>query len=165
MRKSLLMLVAILLGLSLLGGCQSGAKPDDGSGEGPVTDPGQAAYPAPQIQPTATARAYPGPDGPGQPAGAPVRENGSIMNVEVLSLAQSEKNPDFVVIHVKVNATTPAPGLEEYDPNLASQEIDINLRVGDAVGLAPGDILRLTVSYRGDEWGGGYYGSNINHES
>ena len=83
------------------------------------------------------------------------------MQVEILSLTPSEKSPDFVVAHVRVNTAAAAEGFDQYDPNLAGQEIDILLPAGDAAGLAVGGIINLTVSYRGDEWGGGYYGSEI----
>ena len=154
MRKEIEITVLILLSLTLLAGCKN-EQPKSA-----VMD-WSTAYPE-QIQPAVIPDA-----GTLQPGvmSAPVRENGSIMNVEVLSLARSDRNPDFVVVHVLVNATAPAAGLEEYDPNLAGQEIDINLRSGDAASMLPGDIIRLTVTYRGDEWGGGYYGSDINHQN
>jgi hypothetical protein len=160
MKKNLLILVVILLSLFLLSGCKSdeAAPVPDASGEkaGDTTLPG---YPAPDSTiPEETMPGYPA------PAGAPVRENASRMNVEVLSLAQSEKNSEYVVMHVRVNSTAPVDGMDEYDANLAGQEVDITLAVGDAVSLAPGDIINLTVSYRGDEWGGGYYGTEISYE-
>ena len=54
-------------------------------------------------------------------------------------------------------------GFDEYNPNLVEQEIDIKLAIGDAANLVPGDVIILTISYRGDEWGGGYYGTGISH--
>jgi hypothetical protein len=98
------------------------------------------------------------------PVGGPVRPNASLATVEVLSLATSKNNPEYVVLHVLVRVSAPAEGLDEYDPNLVGQEIDINLAAGDAVNIAAGKILILTISYRGDEWGGGYYGTDISFQ-
>jgi hypothetical protein len=115
-------------------------------------------------QPTAVPLIDPVDPGVQPPLGAPVRENASLMGVEVLSISPNEKNSAEVIIHVKVVSSAAANGMDEYDPNLVGQEIDIHLNAADAVNLAAGSTLNLTVSYRGDEWGGGYYGSNLTLE-
>jgi hypothetical protein len=93
------------------------------------------------------------------PVGAPVRPNASLMQVEILTLAPSEKSQEYMVAHVLVIASAAIEGFDQYNPELSGQEIDILLTTGEAADLAPGDILDLAVSYRGDEWGGGYYGT------
>ncbi len=87
----------------------------------------------------ATPAGYPAPGTDNSPSGAPVRENASLMQVEILSLTPSEKNAEYVVIHVRVITTAPTEGLDEYNPDLAGQEVDIFLLVKDAVSLEPGD--------------------------
>ena len=153
MKLQIIILTLLMLSFGGLAACQT-AQPV------PVTNP--AVEPTPgnliiiTVQPQATA------DNNGSvppPAGGPVRPNASLATVEVLSLMTSQNNPEYVVAHVLVKTTTNAEGFDEYNPNLVGQEIDINLAVGDAAVLAPGDIIILTISYRGDEWGGGYYGS------
>lgn len=163
--------VLVLISLLVLTGCKKdqnvnsnpaadGSKESYPAQDNVVPQPTQASYPAPatpeSIQSTqSTTPGYPA------PANAPVRENASLMQVEILSLAKSEKSPDFVIAHVRVNTTAATAGLDEYDPNLAGQELDILLAAGDADSLAVGNIINLTVSYRGDEWGGGYYGREL----
>ncbi|MBN2258668.1 MAG: hypothetical protein JW704_12780 [Anaerolineaceae bacterium] len=165
MKKILLLLAIAIISLFMLSGCQSdtgaktGEKPAEGypasDGSEPLAaDPG---YPAPVDTETASDPGYPA------PAGAPVRPNASRMNVEILSLAESEKGAEFMLAHVRVNSTAPVEGMDEYDPNLAGQEIDITLAFEDGIMLAFGDIINLTVAYRGDEWGGGYFGSEISY--
>ncbi|MGA9397721.1 MAG: hypothetical protein WBV22_05605, partial [Anaerolineaceae bacterium] len=122
-------------------------------------------YPPPEIPiPEVSPPGYPAP-GNDSPSTAPVRENASLMNIEVLSITPNEKNAEDVILHVKVNTTAATNGMDEFNPNLAGQEIDIHVNKADAANLAVGNILNLTVSYRGDEWGGGYYGSNPTFES
>jgi hypothetical protein len=162
------MLILILLNLLVFSGCQKDQSVNETAA--PV---GSESYPEPVISvPLINPSDYPAPDdGEGNtnsvitvPQNAPVRENASLMQVEILSLTQSKVSPDYVIVHVLVNATTPVKGFDEYDSTLAGQEIDILLVTGDAISLAPGDVINLNVSYRGDEWGGGYYGSNISYE-
>ncbi len=164
-------LILILISLIALSGC----KTKETVSETVVPEGSSEGYPVPEVNLplVTTSEGYPAPDSsvgepevitdPGYPApsGAPVRENASLMQVEILSLSPSEKSPDFVVAHVRVNTTAAAEGFDQYDPNLAGQEIDILLPAADAAGLSVGSIINLTVSYRGDEWGGGYYGSSI----
>ena len=155
MKYPIVILTLLVIGLTGLAGCQPNQ---------PVLETNAAGEPTlgnliivttlPQVTP-------PGNGDAPQPAGGPVRENASLATVEVLSLTASKENPEFVVLHVLVKVTAPAEGLDEYNPSLAGQEIDINLAAGDAATLAPGDVIILTLSYRGDEWGGGYYGTEI----
>ncbi len=164
--------VLVLISLLVLTGC----KKDQDVNSTQAVDGSKESYPVPEtVVPTPTLASYPAPaktpestqstetTDPGYPApdNVPVRENASLMQVEILSLAKSEKNPDFVIAHVRVNTTAAAPGLDEYDPNLTGQELDILLAARDADSLAVGNIINLTVSYRGDEWGGGYYGREL----
>jgi hypothetical protein len=163
-------LILILISLLALSGCKTKetvtetAAPESSSG----------GYPAPEINlPLVTSPGYPAPEStpaedkavsePGypDPSSAPVRENASLMQVEILSLTPSDKIPDLVIAHVRVNNTAAVEGFDQYDPNLAGQEIDLLLTVADAARLTVGDVIELTVSFRGDEWGSGYYGSNI----
>ncbi len=153
MKKHLLILMLIAISTSLLSGC----KTQEGSSTNPVTGnqtqgTSGAGYPAPEIS---TEPAYPA------PSGQVVAENASRMTVEVLSLTPSANDPQNIIIHVKVNSSAAVEGKTEYNPNLAGTEIDINLTAADAAGLAVGSVLSLTVSFRADNWGGGYYGSEI----
>ena len=158
MKTKLGILTLVLISLLVLSGCKTGeptleTNPADGISTG---------YPAPQLPvQAATSAGYPAPGTDHSPAGAPVRENASLVQVEILSLTPSEKNAEYVVLHVRVITAAPAEGLEEYNPNLPGQEIDILVLAGDATSLEPGKIIDLTIRYSGDEWGGGYYGSNI----
>lgn len=153
-------LLLILICMSLFSGCKSDQQVD----ETVSTSDSSTGYPAPdttilKITPPNTSPGYPAPGSEGSPSTGPVRENASLMNVEVLAITPNEKNTGDVILHVKVNTSIPTNGLEEFNPNLVGQEIDIHINSTDAASLALGDILNLTVSYRGDEWGGGYYGS------
>ena len=157
MKYPIVILTLLVIGLTGLAGCQPNQ---------PVLETNAAGEPTlgnliiVTVQPQATPQSN---DRIPPPAGGPVRENASLATVEVLSLTTSKENPQFVVLHVLVKVTAPAEGLDEYNPSLAGQEIDINLAAGDAANLAPGDVINLTLSYRGDEWGGGYYGTGINY--
>jgi hypothetical protein len=153
MKYPFAILLTILAGLLLFSGCSPARE----------TPPGVAGTPENLIIVTVEPQVTPRMDFVAQPPGAPVRPNASRMQVEVLSLAQSEDNPDYTILHVLVFSTAPAEGLDEYASNLAGQEIEILLAVGDAVSLAPGDLLKIIVSYRGDEWGSSYYGSNVSY--
>jgi hypothetical protein len=159
-------LILILVSLLALGGCKSKetAVPTSASGDYPAPDVAlplviSPGYPAPEstvsVEKAVTDPGYPA------PSGAPVRENASQLQVEILSLTPSDKNPDLVVAHVRVNSLGMVEGFDPYDPEMVGKEVDILLITGDAAGLAVGDLINLTVSYRGDEWGGGYYGTGI----
>lgn len=159
MKKQLPILLLILIGISLLTGCKPEAT-DSVTMENPVVvnptaEIGGTGYPAPQ-----PVSGYPAPG----TSGSQVIDNASQMTVEILSLTPNAKDPRYVIAHVKVKTTTPVEGKPEYNPDVAGQEIDINLLAADAANLAVGDALRLTASFRGDEWGGGYYGSDISKE-
>lgn len=159
--KSFLILF-LLVSLLALGGCKT-AQPVVETGVSPAA--GDDAYPVPQAAVTIPAsEAYPAPDSGEGPAGAPVRPNASLMNVTILSILPDEKDSTQVILHVTVNTSQPANGLEEYNPGAVGQELDIRVSAQDAANLAVGNVINLTVSYRGDEWGGGYYGSGISLE-
>jgi hypothetical protein len=159
MKKQLTILLLLVIGISLLTGCKQGST-DNSTMENPVLENATAeisgtGYPAPQ-----TISGYPAPG----ISGSVVVDNASQMTVEILSLTPNAKDPQYVTAHVMVNSSVPVEGKPEYNPNLAGQEIDINLPVADAATLAVGNILNLTVSFRGDEWSSGYYGSDISKE-
>ena len=157
MKIQVLILTLLILSLGGLAGCQAAQ---------PVleTNPGVEPTLGNLIIVTVEPQATPQNDGRfPPPAGGPVRPNASLATVEVLSLATNNDNPEYVILHVLVKVSAPAEGLDEYDPNLTGQEIDINLLAGDAVNIAAGNVIILTISYRGDEWGGGYYGTGINN--
>lgn len=161
MKSKIGILALVLISLIILTGCKTDQPKDES-----ISTPGSSAgYPAPEITaPEITLPGYPAPGGNTSPAIGPVRENASAMNVVVLSITPNEKNADEMILHVKVNSAVPANNLEQYNPNLIDQEIDIHVSRADAANLSVGNVLNLTVSYRGDEWGGGYYGSNITLE-
>jgi hypothetical protein len=150
MKHITLILTLIMISFGALAGCQTAQ---------PVMDPTPNNILV-TVQPQATDQA--GGRVP-PPARAPVRPNASLATVEVLSLTPSKDRPDTVIVHVLVKTTAPAEGLDEYNPDLTGQEIDINLAAGEAANLVAGDVISLTLSYRGDEWGGGYYGTMINN--
>ena len=157
MKIQTIVLTLLVISLAGLTGCQA---------EQPVTETKPAVEPTlgnliivtipPQATQENSGRVPP-------PVGAPVRPNASLATVEVLSLTAVKEDPEFVIVHAMVTAATPAEGFDAYDPNLVGQEIDIHLAVGEAANLVPGDIILLTLSYRGDEWGGGYYGTDISY--
>lgn len=161
MKKQLLIPLLMVISFSLLTGCKSqqGSTGNPTSAipasENQTTKTDGAGYPAPQVTPVS---GYPA------PADSIVTDNASQMTVEILSLTPNTKDPQYVTAHVKVNFSEPVEGKIEYNPNLAGQEIDINLSVADAATLVVGNILNLTVSYRADNWGGGYYGSEISKQ-
>ena len=158
MKKQLIIPLLIVISFSLLTGCKSKQASTGNPVSGnPATGNNGTGYPAPQVNPNSS---YPAPG----VSGSVVIDNASQMTVEILSLTPNTKDPQYVTAHVKVNFSVPVEGKSEYNPNLAGQEIDIKLTVADAANLAVGNILNLTVSFRGDEWGGGYYGSEISKE-
>ncbi len=149
MKSQILLPVLLILCLGILTACQTSQ---------PVMEPTPGELTLVTTQPQAL-----NPDGgkAPPPARAPVRPNASLATVEVLSLTTSAERADTVILHALVKNTAPTEGLDEYDPNLAGQEIDINLASGEAATLVPGDVISLTLSYHGDEWGGGYYGTMV----
>jgi|GEM_PF-2355674 len=162
MKIKLGILILFLISLLILSGC----KADQQNGETGATVDSSTGYPPPEIPiPEVSPPGYPAPGSDTSPSTGPVRENASAMNIEVLSITPNEKNAEDVILHVKVNSSVPTNGLDEFNSNLIGQEIDIHLNVADTANLAVGNILSLTVSYRGDEWGGGYYGTGITFES
>jgi hypothetical protein len=156
MKKQLGILLLIVISLSLLSGCKSEQTTTEtsvieGGAEGAAT-----SYPVPDYtipQPTSN---YPAPG-----EGGAIPDNASLMTVEIQSLTPNANDPAYVVAKVKVNATTPVEGMIEYNSNLAGTVIDINLATADAAILAVGDLRIIKVSFRADNWGGGYYGSEI----
>jgi len=159
-------LILVLVSLLVLTGCKTADKE--------VTEGATDGYPNPDVVlPLVTSPGYPAPDSaagepqPGYPApaGAPVRENASRVGAEILALTPSEKNSEYVVAHVRVNSLGMVEGFDPYDPEMVGKEIDILLTTADAAGLAVGNTISLTVSYRGDEWGGGYYGTAVTLEN
>jgi hypothetical protein len=158
MKKQLIIPLLIVISFSLLTGCKSKQASTENPVSGnPTTGNNGAAYPVPQVNPNS---GYPAPGA----SASVVVDNASQMTVEILSLTPNAKDPQYVTAHVKVNFSVPVEGKVEYNPNLAGQEIDINLTVADASALAVGNILNLKVSFRGDESGSGYYGSEISKE-
>jgi len=161
------MLILVLVSLLVLSGCKAAEQTADKS----VTENATDGYPNPDVglPLVTTSDGYPAPDSaagepqPGYPApaGAPVRENAARVQVEILALTPSEKSPEYVVAHVRVNSLGMVEGFDPYDPEMVGKEIDILLTTADAASLVVGDLIDLTVSYRGDEWGGGYYGTGI----
>jgi hypothetical protein len=157
MKLQIIILTLLMLCLSVLAACQTAQ---------PVLETNPVVEPTPGNLIIITTEPQATPQNNGRvppPAGGPVRPNASLATVEVLSLANSKETPEYVIAHVLVKTTTNAEGFDEYNPNLVEQEIDIKLAVGDAANLVPGDIINLTLSYRGDEWGGGYYGTGISY--
>ncbi len=167
MKSKLGILALVLISLLILTGCKTD-QPKDGS---ITTSESSAGYPAPEVTipqitpPVVTPFGYPAPGSDTSPSTGPVRENASAMNVVVLSIIPNDKNAEEMILHVKVNSAVPANNLEQYNPNLIGQELDVHVSRADAANLAVGNVLNLTVSYRGDEWGGGYYGSSITLET
>jgi hypothetical protein len=158
MKIKIIILILISFCLLLLAGC----KTEQQTGEARQTLDASVSYPVSETGlPTNTPYAYPAPGGNTPPPVAQVRENASLMSVEVLGIKPNEKNTTEVILHVKVISSAPAKGLDEYDPTLTGREIDIHLDAADAEALAVGSKLSLMVSYRGDEWGGGFYGKEI----
>ena len=151
MKHITVILTLIMISLGALAGCQTAQ---------PVMDPTPGNLSIITTEPQATTQNT-GKVPP--PAAGSVRPNASLVTVEVLSLTPSKDRPDTVIVHVLVKTTAPAEGLDEYNPDLAGQEIDINLAAGEAANLVIGDVISLTLSYRGDEWGGGYYGTMVNN--
>jgi hypothetical protein len=161
MRKPFFILLIILSCVSVLTGCKTGKgstatstleNPASVVPTGGITG---AGYPAPAGNPGSS---YPA------PPGSVVAENASRMTVEILSLSPAANDPQYVIAHVKVKTSAAVEGKTEYNPNLPGQETDIHLLAADATNLAVGNILILTVSYRMDDAGGGYYGSEISKQ-
>jgi hypothetical protein len=162
-------LILILVSAFILGGC----KNDQTASDTATPDGSAPSYPEPVV--AATTETSPGYPAPGSATGepqvpdvgypvqssAPAMDNASLMNVEILALTPNPDKADLVILHVWVNTTAPAEGYIEFDPDLAGKEMDIQVAAGDAASLAVGDVIDLTVSYRGDESGGGYYGYDI----
>jgi hypothetical protein len=153
MKSSIAILILFCLSLAGLAGCQTAQRDFNNSQEINPTLSNLTII-TPQSQTTPPGKVGP----PPPPSGAPVRENASLVTVEILSLNYEKDKPDYVVVHALVTATEPVEGLDAFDPNLVGQEIDIYMMAGEAASLEVGNIIKTTISYRGDEWGGGYYG-------
>jgi len=127
-----------------------------------------AATPVHQPTPTpATPTQSPAPVGtpalPGNPPAnrAPVIENHSLVNGSILTIGSDPKNKSVMRIQIHVTASNPAQGSVSFTDDKVGNDIEILVKPVLAAGIKIGDTVQVQVTYRGDEFGGNFYGSDL----
>lgn len=155
-------LLLVLLSMSSLSGCKTdnqthGTKPGV---ESPV------GYPAPgTAAPANLTPAYPAPGRNPPPSGGPVRENASLVKAQVISVRPDPNQAGMLLVKVKILTSIPSGELGDFTSEKINQEIELHLVSLDVPNISAGNVISLTVSYHGDELGGGFYGTQISFDS
>lgn len=142
-----LVLCIILLGI--VPGCTAAA---------PILQP--SPTPAP---PTLTPAPVGTPALPGNPPAnrAPAIENHSLVSGSVLTIGSDPKNKSIMRVQIHVTASNPAQGSVSFTDDKVGNDIEILVKPSLAAGLKMGDTIQVQVTYRGDEFGGNFYGSDL----
>ncbi len=111
--------------------------------------------------PTTALPPIPPPTGPSPNNRVPAIKNFSLVSGSVTSVTPDDSNS--AVVHVKVNviSTSHVESFPSFTDDKVGQEIEILLDSSLASTVAAGDSVQVKVTYRGDESGGSFYGSEL----
>ena len=100
---------------------------------------------------------------PNNPPGnqAPVMENHSLVSGNILAISADPKNSAMTRIQIHVTASNPVQGSVSFTDDKVGSDIDVLVKPAPASTVKIGDSIQIQVSYRGDEFGGNYYGSDL----
>ncbi len=113
------------------------------------------------LTPTTALPPIPPPTGPSPNNRVPAIKNFSLVSGSVTSVTPDDSNS--AVVHVKVNviSTSHVESFPSFTDDKVGQEIEILLDSSLASTVAAGDSVQVKVTYRGDESGGSFYGSEL----
>lgn len=94
-------------------------------------------------------------------AGAPVIENRSVVTARLIQQSPDPTHPGYTLLRVEILASQDVAGMQNFTREKVNQEIDLLVETAQLPALEPGENLTGEVSYRGDEWGGNYYGQQV----
>jgi hypothetical protein len=103
----------------------------------------------------------PNPNSDTPPNKMPAVENHSLVSGKVILVAAYPKNSTRVLIRLSVTVSAPVENFRSFTSDKVGQEIEILVDPALASSVKAGDSIQLKVSYRGDEFGGNFYGSDL----
>ncbi len=151
-KPGLLLLVFWLIFCVLAAGCSAAAPSPTPVPPSPTPLPS-----TPSTAPTA----LPLPTDPGPNSRVPAIKNFSLVSGKVVGVAPDASNPAVVRVTVSVVSTSQVEGFPSFTDDKVGKEIEILLDSSLASTVAAGDSVQVKVSYRGDESGGSFYGSEM----
>ncbi len=91
----------------------------------------------------------------------PAIKNFSLVTGTIVKLAPDSAYPVRVQLTLDIVSTAPVESYPSFTDDKVGQEIDILIDSGLVGNAAVGDTVQVKVSYRGDESGGKFYGSEL----
>ncbi|HVP21917.1 MAG TPA: hypothetical protein VMS73_08655 [Anaerolineaceae bacterium] len=93
--------------------------------------------------------------------GMPARENYSLVSGKVLAVSPDPQKPAMLRAQISVTASDYVQNYPSRTDDKVGQEINVLVPQDLARDLKVGDSIQLQVSYRGDESGGAFFGSQL----
>ncbi len=91
----------------------------------------------------------------------PAIKNFSLVSGSVTKIAPDPSNSAVIHLTLKVTSTSHVEAFTSFTDDKVGQEIEILLDSSQASTIAAGVSIQIKVSYRGDESGGSFYGSEL----
>lgn len=95
------------------------------------------------------------------PAGVPVIENLAVVTGRMIEQTPDPERPDFTVLRVEILSSEDIAGMQNFTHDRVNQEIELLVETAQMPALQPGENFTAEVAYRGDEWGGNFYGQKV----
>ncbi len=118
--------------------------------------PTETAAPTPVPPTVTTAPTIPSPGGR-----APAIKNYSLVSGSVLQVSPVAGNSTLVRMMMKIISTAHVENYPSFTDDKVGQEMEVLLDSTLAEKAAAGNNVQIKVTYRGDERGGGFYGTEL----
>jgi hypothetical protein len=94
----------------------------------------------------------------------PVRPNASVAVGTIESVSSHPTRAGDAAICLNVRRTTQIADMPDFIHSEIGHSIHVVVRQGQQLNLREGSTVQLTISYEGDESGGGYYANASDYE-
>ena len=94
----------------------------------------------------------------------PVMPNASVAVGTIESVSSHPTRAGDAAICLNVRRTVRVAGMPDFIHSEIGRSIDVIVRQGQQLDLREGATVQLTISYEGDESGGGYYANASDYE-